>query len=209
MTGAQASVVRAAIMGIIAQMATNIGRIYYPTNALALSGTVMLLQNPKLLRFDIGFQLSFLAVMGLVYITPLLEDLFPKLPQFLKNYLLPTLAAQIASAPLILFNFDRLSLISPVVNLLILPIIPLAMAVSFLTGMLAIISPAIGQIISWLTWLLLHTILKIIEIASLVPFASIIFNRVSLIIPIIFYFALLLMLMTAYYRKSWKQEQNN
>ncbi|MDP1709979.1 MAG: ComEC/Rec2 family competence protein, partial [Candidatus Komeilibacteria bacterium] len=75
MTGASASVVRAGIMGVFVLLARTLGRESRATNALAFTAFVMLLINPKILVFDAGFQLSFLATMGLVYINPILQIL--------------------------------------------------------------------------------------------------------------------------------------
>ena len=73
MTGASASAVRAAIMGILVLLAQKEGRVYSMTNALVLAASLMVWQNPRILRFDAGFQLSFLATVGLVYLAPRIE----------------------------------------------------------------------------------------------------------------------------------------
>ncbi len=173
MTGASASVVRAAVMGIMAQFATNIGRIYSASNAIALTAVVMLVQNPKLLQFDVGFQLSFLAVLGLVYLTPFLESKFPNTPKPIKEYLFPTLAAQAATAPFIFIFYYQISLISPLINLLVLPLVPVAMTVGFFTGLLELVVPPLATVLGFMTWLILHLILLIIELGSRIPFAAI------------------------------------
>lgn len=73
LTGAQASVVRAAIMGSIVLLARREGRLNDPRNAIILAGAAMILINPLVLRSDIGFQLSFAATLGLIYLTPVIE----------------------------------------------------------------------------------------------------------------------------------------
>jgi len=84
LTGAQTSAVRAGIMGGLVLLAMQAGRLSDVKNALLLAATVMLLINPKLLRFDIGFQLSFLATIGIVYLSPSIEKVLKILPRSLK-----------------------------------------------------------------------------------------------------------------------------
>jgi competence protein ComEC len=186
-TGAQPSVVRAAIMGGLSQIALNTGRIYYVTNALALTAVLMLMQNPLLLKFDIGFQLSFLSLIGLVYITPIFETKFPNAPKFFKRYLFPTISAQIASTPFILLTFERLSLVAPLSNLLVLPVIPLTMGLGFLAGCMSLLWKTLAQPIVWMTWLVLHLILLVIHVSANLPLASLTTSHIPAIIIVIFY----------------------
>ena len=73
LTGGASSLVRAAIMGILVLVARREGRRYHMTHALVFAGVVMIFQNPYILRFDVGFALSFLATLGLVYISPFVK----------------------------------------------------------------------------------------------------------------------------------------
>jgi len=174
MTGASPSVVRAAVMGILVILAQKTGRLYSTRNALVFAGLVMIFSNPKILRFDLGFQLSFLATLGLVYISPLFEKYFQRLPKTfdLAGIASVTLGAQIAVFPLIMFSFGRLSLIAPIANLLILPLIPQTMFWSFLSGLISWFWLGFGKIFSWLAWLFLSYEIKIAEILSKIPYAS-------------------------------------
>ena len=80
MTGAGASVVRAAIMGLLLLLANGYGRMYDPKNSILLAAGVMIFLDPLALRFDVGFQLSFLAVLGLMYIGPILKKSLKRFP---------------------------------------------------------------------------------------------------------------------------------
>ncbi|MBU0964672.1 competence protein ComEC family protein, partial [Patescibacteria group bacterium] len=135
-TGAQASIVRAGIMGMLVLLATQLGRMSRITNTLVLAAVVMLLINPKVLVFDAGFQLSFLATIGLVYVSPIIEKVFKWVPAVLeiRASLVATLSATLMTLPLIIFQFGRLSLVAPLVNVLILPAIPVSMGLGFITG---------------------------------------------------------------------------
>lgn len=174
-TGAQASVVRAAIMGYLVFIARHFGRLSNATNAIIFTGALMIFINPKILVFDVGFQLSFLATMGLIYLTPIVEKYLFWLPEklALRESMTQTLSAIIMTTPIILYNFSRLSLVAPLANILILPIIPWAMAVGFITGAVGLLAPTIAQIIGWLVWFLLSYVLFVAKFLAGLNFALI------------------------------------
>ncbi len=132
-TGLAASAVRSAIMGALAFMAIYYERASSLIRALIFSAALMLLFNPKILRSDIGFQLSFLALLGIIYIYPLGEGITKKHLAKLKlskrkNNILKTildtinltLVSQIVILPIALINFKQFSLIAPLANVLVL-----------------------------------------------------------------------------------------
>jgi len=106
--------------------------------------------NPKLLVFDVGFELSFLATLGILYLAPRLNQLCQKFPNFLqlRDYLTTTLSAQFAVLPLILYRFETFSLIAPLANILVLPIIPLAMLIGFLSAIGGFLTSAVGEVLA-------------------------------------------------------------
>jgi len=180
-TGAQASVVRAGIMGMLVLLATQLGRMSRITNTLALAAFVMVLINPKVLVFDAGFQLSFLATMGLVYLSPILERGLKKIPNIfeLRMSLVATLSATIATLPLILFQFGRLSTVALLVNMLILPLIPVAMGVGFLMGIFSLVWLPLGQLFGWIAWAILSYVIFVVESFARLNFASLEIAQVS------------------------------
>jgi competence protein ComEC len=168
--GASASVIRAALMGVLLLLSFNIGRLYSITPSLFFAALVMLVINPKILYWDAGFQLSFLATMGIVYFVPLLEQLtlaWPN-PWNIKGTLFTTMSAIVATLPLILFAFGRLSVVAPAANLVVLPAVPATMLFGFLT-FLPVVGPGFGLVAD----LLLAYILKITEIFARLPYASV------------------------------------
>ncbi len=178
MTGAGASVVRAAIMGLLLLAANGYGRWYDPRNSILLAAAVMVWLDPLSLRFDVGFQLSFLAVVGLMYIYPILESrtskiLTDKRFKFLKETLLMTAAAQIMVAPLIVYYFHQFSLVSLLPNLLVLPLMPYVMLTGFLTGVTGFIFIPLGKAIGLITFLLTTYQLHIIQWFAALPFSSV------------------------------------
>ncbi|OIO48596.1 MAG: hypothetical protein AUJ34_02815 [Parcubacteria group bacterium CG1_02_41_12] len=192
MTGASASVVRAGIMGIFVLLAKQLGRASRATNALVFTAFVMLLVNPKILVFDAGFQLSFLATVGLVYINPIFQNYTKRLPELfgVKEALVTTLSAMITTTPLILYQFGRLSLVAPLANILILPAIPLTMAIGFVAGSAGMLWTSLGQILVWPAWLLLEYMIRMAEALSSLKFASLDLGGFHWVMMIAVYMAL-------------------
>ena len=197
LTGAAASVVRAAVMGVLVLVAHRAGRVYRVRNAIAFAAAAMLLANPKLLRFDVGFQLSFFATLGLVYGTPLIERAYNRASMrlalfvrdlglvrerrerprrgrkpFLKGVFISTMAAQLAVLPLIVYHFGTLSLVAPIANLAILPVIPTTMFFGFLSGGLAFVSDALASAAAAAAWALLAYELGAIGFFARLPYAA-------------------------------------
>ena len=173
-TGSPASIVRAGIMGVVALVATAVGRATKMHNTLGIVCLLMLLFNPKVLIWDAGFQLSFLATIGLIYFVPVLEKYTKWLPQTLqiRESLTTTLSAIVLTTPLILFQFGRFSFLAPLANLLILPAIPLNMAVGFLAIIIGLIWLPAAQIVGWVSWAILSYVLKLTELLAGIPWAS-------------------------------------
>lgn len=205
LTGAASSVVRASIMGFLVLLAANQGRLFSVRNALVFAGGFMIFLNPKILRFDIGFQLSFLATAGLIWISPVFEKLFDKLPKIfgLKGILIATLSAQLAVLPLILINFSRLSIIAPLANLAILIFIPSTMLFGFLAGTIGMLWLAAAKIFSWLAWLFLWLELGLIKFFAGLPFSS--FQTKWGWPMAIIYYLILIGLLYLFYNKEKKE----
>lgn len=174
MTGAEASVVRAAIMGVIALLAGQVGRTHSFRNAIAIAAFAMALANPKILVWDVGFQLSFAAVMGLVYLRPAIISFFRMSgkPGFLKwrENLLATIAAQLAALPLLLGYFSQFSPVSLLTNILALTAVPFTMFFGFLIAGLGAISLFLAQAAAFLANLFVSYELGVIRFFSAIDF---------------------------------------
>lgn len=173
--GASASVVRAGVMGIVVLVARQMGRISRIGNVLVLTAVLMTMSNPYILVWDAGFQLSFLATIGLVYIAPLFDPYVKRLTTAfgLRETVVATLAATIATLPLILYQFGRLSIVSPIVNVLVLPIIPFVMLVGFVSTVVSFVYYPIGQFIGFIAWGGMVYIVSIVRWFSKIPFAAV------------------------------------
>lgn len=166
--GAGASVVRAAIMGSLLLIAKRDGRFYDMKNAIILAGAIMLFINPYLLRYDAGFELSFLATLGLIYISPYFEKRFHKLTNVFsfRSNLAATLSAQIATFPVVFFGFGRFSLLSVPANILVLPAVPPSMLFGFLAAVISFISVKIGSLVAIVAWFLLSYQIWVVKFLS-------------------------------------------
>ncbi|MFA5188554.1 MAG: ComEC/Rec2 family competence protein [Patescibacteria group bacterium] len=199
MTGLQSSCIRAAIMGGVVLLANYLGRLSKIRNVLVLTAVIMIALNPKILVFDLGFQLSFLATLGLVYLNPILLQILKiknlklsarggKIVKLIfGDFLLTTLSAIIMTQPIILYNYGKISLIAPVANILILPFVPLAMLLGFLTGILAMVWTGLGWVAGWSVWLVLTYIIWILEHLAKLNWAYFELPKISVWVMLIFY----------------------
>lgn len=168
LTGASASVLRGAVVACLGSFVRMHGRRAWATPLILFSLLILLFNNPLLLRADPGFQLSFAAYAGLLYLgTPLATwterlTVLKKVPAILKSSFAETLAATLGTTPLSFVLFGQLSLLGLLVNPLVLWLLP---ATTFLGLGLVLLGwlPGLGWLISVPLWLLLHTILAIIQ----------------------------------------------
>lgn len=129
MTGLASSVVRAASMGWLLLLASIWGRRVHLGSTLSLAGATMVFLNPFVLQYDIGFQLSFLATAGLIFLSPLVSRLLLWIPwRIVSDTLSATLSATIATLPLTTYYFGGISVVGLISNLLIVPLVPFCMA---------------------------------------------------------------------------------
>ncbi|MEK7636676.1 MAG: ComEC/Rec2 family competence protein [Patescibacteria group bacterium] len=172
MVGGEPSIVRAAFMGIIVVFARQNFRMYDSVRALLLAGTIMVFMNPKLLRFDIGFQLSFAATAGIIFFSPFFERKLLKINSpYIRTLLATTLSAQCAVFPLLLVYFGGVSLISPLANIMMLPTVPFAMLFGFIATSLGFISHALSFVVVPFAWIVLAYEIIIVSFFSALPFA--------------------------------------
>ena len=111
----------------------------------------MVLINPKILAFDIGFQLSFMALIGIIYLEPWLRKKFKAKDEAgllgWRSNFWTTTSAQLAVLPILIYHFGFVSPVSILTNVLLLEFIPVTMGLGFSIGFASIIS-------YWLAWLI-------------------------------------------------------
>lgn len=184
--GVSPSVVRAAIMGSISLLAITLGRQAWSLLSWVLALGIMLVIKPSWIG-DISFQLSALATIGIILfggstqlprqINKDSKDKDPGFLEILKNGSIEnfrlTLAAQVFTIPLIFFQFHRLSLISPLSNVLIGWTIQIITILGLLVSIVGLIFLPLAQIIALPTWVFLQYLLIMVDLTSKIPFASI------------------------------------
>lgn len=213
MTGATATVVRASLMAILVIIARATGRVYEITWALFLTGFFMILHNPKILRFDTGFQLSFLATLSLIILAPYVEKKLKFIPKKfsakggsalggkLREIVSATISTQIFVLPLLLYKMRLFSVVSLPVNLLILIFVPITMIFGFITGGLGIISTMISIPFGWISYVFLQYELFVVNIFAKLSFASFSIENFPFWLMVIIYI-LYLVIYLSFFRSS-------
>jgi competence protein ComEC len=173
LAGAGAAVIRAGIMGFVVVLGKWISRKAYLLNVMLLTASLMLLFNPLLLVYDVGFQLSFVATAAIVACTDSWSKRLDFIPDVigLREAFAGSLAATVFTLPIVLWHFGTISLVSPFVNLLVLPLVPYAMATTAIGLLAGITSDPIGSLVSLPAWALSNVMLRLIEVFGSIPFA--------------------------------------
>ena len=181
LTGASPSVVRAALMAGAMLVARMGGSRAHAASALALAALVMLLAAPPVL-WDVGFQLSLLATAGLVWFGAPVERRLVGWPGWIREPVALTIAAQLTTLPVILVNFERLSLVAPIANVLVVPFVPVAMLFSAAAAVIglagsALDPPLLGAALEWFAggaaWLVLRVIVVLGTAVASIPHAAV------------------------------------
>jgi competence protein ComEC len=181
MVGLPSSAIRAGIMFAVLLYAAKEGRTSSSDRALIFTAVIMLMWNPLLLAWDVGFQLSFLACLGIVYLGPIFRYFFSGQSNFFlmadtRNLLAITLAAQISTLPILIYNFGYISQVAPLANILVVPLLPLIMVFGLISGIIGIVWPFLGLILSWPAWLLLSFLTGLSSWLANLPFSVRYFN---------------------------------
>ncbi|MGB7874097.1 MAG: ComEC/Rec2 family competence protein [Anaerolineales bacterium] len=202
LVGADAAVVRAAIMGSIALLIRLLGRRNDGLNALMLSAVIMAIFNPHI-PWDVGFQLSFFATLGLIlYAEPFQNWAVNTITRYtspgtaqkvaapISEYILLTLAAQLTTLPIMAYHFKRISLVSLIANPFILPVQPAVMIVGGLAVILSLIWLPLGAVAAFGAWPFVAYTIRMVELFDLLPNGVIVLGDFSLWLVILFYTAL-------------------
>ena len=215
--GADAAVVRAAIMGSLALFAKQVGRRQFALNTLLAVALVMTLWNP-LLVWDVGFQLSFFATLGLIlYADPfsqfadrIIRRYFPastaeRFVELFSEFVLLTLAAQLTTIPIMAYHFQRISLVSFIANPFILPAQPAVMILGGLAVLLSLVWFPLGQLMAWVAWPFVVYTIRMVEIFDRVPHGTLFLGKFSIWFVILFYAVLLFVTFGGSRLRDWFQ----
>ena len=171
------------------------GRSHAAIRGLVIAGAVMLFLNPALVQ-DVGFQLSFFAVLGIVLFVPLFQKLFRGVPEYMgvRDILSMTFAAQVLTLPILMHSFGMVSLVSPLANLLIVPLIPFLLVFGFLFLLGGVLWGVLGFLLAIPLILLLTYMNGVVSMLSKIPYAAISVDS-SLLQIVLFYSPVVLLLL--------------
>ncbi len=185
LVGADAAVVRAAVMGVVTVIGVAVDRQGLALNSLALAAIVMTALNPYTL-WDVGFQLSVAATLGLILYAQRFASATQRLLErklsvgrakqvvgWVGDALLLTLAAQITTTPLILWHFGRLSVVSLLTNVLILPVQSWVMFFGGAATLIGLVVEPLGRVVGWVAYLWLTWTIHVVRWTADLPFASV------------------------------------
>lgn len=167
-TGWSPSMTRAGLVAIISLAAWYYGRKVHPVVLLSVVAAITVIVNPTNAWGDLGWQLSFASFAGILILAPLLRSYFfgDKAENQIIRILIETTSAYLMTLPIIVLISGSISTVAIIANLLVLPLIPLAMGLTFITGIAATINIWTGQIIGWFTSLILEYVFWIANYLS-------------------------------------------
>jgi competence protein ComEC len=199
LVGANAAVVRSAIMGGLSIFARQVGRRQHGLNTLALTGAVMALFNPMILG-DHGFQLSVAATLGLILYAQVFSEGFKSLiarrlseatadrvTRPVGEYVLFTLAAQLVTLPVMAYHFNKISLVALIANPLILPAQPPVMILGGLAVLLGLVYYPLGQLAGYLALPFVTYTIHLVELFARIPVGELSLGEVSLPVVVLFF----------------------
>ncbi|MGC9503022.1 ComEC/Rec2 family competence protein [Baaleninema sp.] len=186
LVGFQPSVLRAALMGLAGLLGLATRRRVNPVGALLVAATLLLLVNPLWIR-DLGFQLSFLATLGLVVTVPPLVKRLDWLPPVVSPLLAVPVAAIVWTLPLQLYTFGQMPVYSVVVNVVTTPFLALVTLGGFVSGLAALVFPPAGSFIAWGLTYPIRGLLQIVEFFSMLPKTAIAVDKISVLQVAILY----------------------
>lgn len=189
--GGSSSVLRASLMAIILLGGKAVGRKADPLNSLSLAAFVILLIRPLEL-LEIGFQLSFLAVAGIVLFNEQLASRLGKLPAGIGDVIGVMLSAQLGTWPILAYYFNTFSIISFIANLILVPIAGVIVILGLILLMAAAVFPLVAQVIGWWLWLLCQFLIGTNKWLSGIPWANILVVSPGLLFMAAYYFILLI-----------------
>ncbi len=210
MTGASATTVRASIMALIVILSKSVSRRYDAARALTLAAFCMVLENPRILVFDVSFELSFLATLALIYVSPLVTERLGFVTERwnFREVLSTTIATQVFVAPFLLYSMGQLSVISLISNLFVLPAIPSVMMLGFVSVSLSFVSTFIAMLPAWTTTFILTYVLEAASFFGNMPFAAIQIKASAFTLAFI-YILYAILLIFAWRRRNYSPHSPN
>jgi len=201
-TGFSPSMTRASLITGLSLAAWYYGRKFHPVVLLSFSAAVTILINPSYAWGDIGWLLSFMSFVGVIILSPLIHAYFwgAQKPGNIRQVFIETLSAQLLTLPLIMYVFGQYSPLALLANVLILPLIPLAMLLTFVAGIGGVFISSVALQIGWPAETLLRYMTRVVDYLARQPLAG---QEISLPIEgVLFGYSLLLILAVFLWRRT-------
>lgn len=172
-TGLSPSMSRAGLVTGLALLAWYYGRRFHPLVLLSFAAAITLIINPAYGWGDLGWQLSFAAFAGVMIVAPLVQRYFfgEQKPGLMRQIIGETFAAFIVTLPILLSAFGQVSIVAILANLLVLPLVPLAMLLVFMTGISTLAIAPLGELLGAVSTWLLQYMIWVAELFAGVPWA--------------------------------------
>ena len=203
LTGIQASVFRACLMGVAVLIALVMETKVKPLGSLLLAATIILLFNPLFIS-DLGFQLSFLATLGLIVTMPGLIAKLDWLPPTIATLVAVPLAATVWVLPLLSYKFNSVATYSVIVNIICTPLITVISLGGMISAIAALIMPVLGSAIAWVLLYPTLLLMAVISFFTNLPGSSWAIGQISLGVLLTIYGLFLLVLVSNWWRKHLK-----
>ena len=175
LTGFSTSMIRASLVTGASLIAWYFGRAIHPFVLLPFIAAITVLARPMFLWADLAWYLSFAAFAGVIVLAPLLHRYFwhpDKEPGFFRYLIVATFSAQLLTFPIIAITFQQYSLLAIVANILVLPVVPLIMLGTFLSGGLNYLFPVVAQIFASVTQIGLDYVIAVVHYLAAHPLAT-------------------------------------
>jgi competence protein ComEC len=199
-TGFSASIVRAALVSSLGLWAWYYGRRINPLVLISFAAAATALWNPFYVWGDLSWYLSFLAFFGVLVIAPAIAGrVFKKAPSLLTLVLVETLSAELMTLPLIMMTFGQLSLVALLANVLVVPLVPLAMLLGTAAGLAGMLAPQLAGWVALPARLLLTYMLDLIRLLSSIP--SVLIHRSISVAAMLALYALVALITLILYKR--------
>jgi len=172
--------------------------------SLFFAAFLILLSNPLIL-YDAGFLLSFIVTFFIINLSPILQGLYSKIVVWIKNPLAVSTAAWVGIFPLSAYFFSKVSIISIVSNIFIIPLTGIAVILGFVTFFIGLASIYLAGIVANINYLVLNLITLIAKSFSLLPFAYVYVAQPSILV-IILYYLTVFFIIEVFYKKTFSQK---
>ncbi len=196
------SILRACLMGEAVVIGMVYDRKVNVYGSLLLAGVILLLINPVWIT-DLGFQLSFLATLGLIVSLPAIVNRLDWFPPTIANLVAVPLAATIWVLPLQCYVFNYVPIYSILTNLIATPFVLVITIGGFISAFIGLFITLLGSAIAYILFIPLTILIWIVEISNNLPFSSLAVGQISLVQLLIVYFVFGLICISSKAQKYW------